>query len=216
MQVCGVDEAGRGSVLGPLVVAGISIEKSKIRKLKSIGVKDSKKLSAARRKILYDEIIEIVDDYEIIPIYPRSIDPIVRRHKLNALEAKYMGRIIDRLKPNISYVDSCDVKPARFANTISQYVHNIPVKSYHHADSRFHVVSAASILAKVTRDKFIYKLNRYYTLGSGYPSDPITIRFLSIYVKKYKTLPSFTRKSWKPVQALLKKHHLLNIATTIK
>ena len=215
MQVCGVDEAGRGSVLGPLVVAGVSIEKSKIRKLKSIGVKDSKKLSATRRKILYDEIIKIVDNYEIIPIYPRSIDPIVRQHKLNTLEAKYMGRIIEKLKPNISYVDSCDVKPTRFANTISKYTNNT-VKSYHHADSKFHVVSAASILAKVTRDKSIYKLNRRYTLGSGYPSDPTTIRFLSVYIKKYKTLPAFTRKSWKPVQTLLKKHHLLNVAITIK
>ena len=66
MQICGVDEAGRGSVLGPLVVAGITISKSKINILKKLGVRDSKKLSPAVREHLYKKIIEIVDDYYVI------------------------------------------------------------------------------------------------------------------------------------------------------
>ena len=57
MQVCGIDDAGRGSMLGPLVIAGVSLEKKNLRKLTSLGVKDSKKLSSKSRKILYKKII---------------------------------------------------------------------------------------------------------------------------------------------------------------
>ena len=74
MQICGIDEAGRGSMLGPLVIAGISLDKRKLRKLSSIGVKDSKKLSPKLREELYKKIIEIADDYYITKISPRSID----------------------------------------------------------------------------------------------------------------------------------------------
>ena len=63
MRVCGVDEAGRGSMLGPLVIAGITINRSKINLLKKQGVRDSKKLSPAARERLYKKIIQIVDDY---------------------------------------------------------------------------------------------------------------------------------------------------------
>jgi len=68
MRVCGVDEAGRGSVLGPLVIAGIVINKSKINLLKKQGVRDSKKLTPPVRKLLYKKIISIVDDYYIVKI----------------------------------------------------------------------------------------------------------------------------------------------------
>ncbi len=61
MQICGVDDAGRGSMLGPLVIAGISLDKRKLRKLSSLGVKDSKKLSPKSREYLYKKMIEIAD-----------------------------------------------------------------------------------------------------------------------------------------------------------
>jgi len=87
MQICGIDDAGRGSMLGPLVIAGISLEKKNLRKLTSLGVKDSKKLSSKSRGILYKKIIEIVDDYYVVKIPPRSIDASVKKHLLNHLEA---------------------------------------------------------------------------------------------------------------------------------
>ena len=97
MQICGVDEAGRGSMLGPLVVAGITISKSKIKLLKKLGVRDSKKLSPAARERLYKKIIEVVDDYHVIRIPPRVIDKSVANHSLNHLEAKYMAKVISKL-----------------------------------------------------------------------------------------------------------------------
>ena len=88
MLICGVDEAGRGSLLGPLVIAGVSVKSSKVKKLSSMGIKDSKKLSPSSREKLYKKIIDFVDDYYVARIYPKTIDSSVRKHKLNFLEAK--------------------------------------------------------------------------------------------------------------------------------
>jgi len=203
VQICGIDDAGRGSMLGPLVIAGISLDKKNLRKLSSLGVKDSKKLSPKLREYLYKKIIETVDNYYVAKISPRSIDASVRKHCLNNLEAKYMAKVVSKLNPNISYVDSCDVNPIRFGREISKLSDNHKIKSYHHADSRFVVVSAASILAKVTRDRAIMKLRKDHNLGSGYPADSKTVKFVTIFYKKNQIMPSFVRKSWKPVQRIM-------------
>ena len=205
VQICGIDDAGRGSMLGPLVIAGISLEKKNLRKLTSLGVKDSKKLSPKSREILYKKIIEIVDDYYVVKIPPRSIDASVKKHLLNYLEAKYMAKVVSKLDADTSYVDSCDVNPLRFGKEISQLSDGHKIKSYHHADSRFVVVSAASILAKVTRDKSIQQLQKIHNLGSGYPSDSTTVKFVTKYYKKNRAMPVFVRKSWKPVQRIMGK-----------
>jgi len=204
VQICGVDDAGRGSMLGPLVIAGISLEKKNLKQLSSLGVKDSKKLSPKLREILYKKILKIVDDYYIVKISPKSIDASVKNHCLNDLEAKYMAKVVSKLNPDTSYVDSCDVNPTRFGRKISKMSDNHKIKSYHYADSRFVVVSAASILAKVTRDRAIVKLRKDYHLGSGYPSDSITVKFVMNYYKLNHSLPSFVRKSWNPVQKIVK------------
>jgi len=94
VQVCGIDDAGRGPMLGPLVIAGISLEKKNIKKLSALGVKDSKKLTPKTREHLYKKIIKIVDNYYIAKISPRSIDASVKKHCLNGLEAKYMAKVV--------------------------------------------------------------------------------------------------------------------------
>ncbi|MHA7646682.1 ribonuclease HII [Nitrosopumilus sp. S4] len=206
MQICGIDDAGRGSMLGPLVIAGISLDKRKLRKLSSLGVKDSKKLSPKSREILYKEIIKLVDDYYITKISPKIIDANVKHHCLNGLEAKYMAKVVSKLNADTSYVDSCDVNPKRFGKEISTLSNNHKIKSYHHADSRFVIVSAASILAKVARDKAIARLRKSHDLGSGYPSDSVTVKFVRKYYQTNKEMPSFVRKSWKPVQNIISKN----------
>ena len=203
MQVCGVDDAGRGSVLGPLVIAGVSLKRSKIRKFSSMGIRDSKKLSPLSREKLYKKIIEFADAYYVAKITPKTIDRSVQKHQLNNLEAKYMAKVISKLQPNISYVDSCDVNPSRFGKEISKLSNGNKVRSYHHADDRFVIVSAASIIAKVSRDRSISKLRKKYDVGSGYPSDSKTINFLKNYIDKNNEIPTFVRTSWKPVQNLL-------------
>ena len=206
MQICGVDDAGRGSLLGPLVIAGISLDKRKLKQLSSLGVKDSKKLSPKSREELYKKIIKLADDYYVAKITPRSIDASVKKHCLNGLEAKYMAKVVSKLNPDTSYVDSCDVNPKRFGKEISKLSENSKIKSYHHADSKFVIVSAASIIAKVTRDRAIARLRKTHDLGSGYPSDSVTVKFVTKYYKKHHSMPSFVRKSWKPVQKIIEKN----------
>ena len=203
MQVCGVDEAGRGSLLGPLVIAGVSVKKEKIKKLKSMGIRDSKKLTPSQREILYKKIIKFVDNYYVAKINPFTIDKSVYKHDLNNLEAKYMAKVISKLKPHTSYVDSCDVNPLRFGKKISKMARTNRVKSYHHADSRFVIVSAASIIAKVTRDREIKKIQKTYSIGSGYPSDTKTMKFMKKCLLTGNKIPNFVRFSWKPVQNML-------------
>jgi len=204
MQVCGVDEAGRGSMLGPLVVAGISISKSKVNLLKKQGIRDSKKLSPKVRERLYKKIIQIVDDYYVVKIPPRTIDKSVSNHSLNHLEAKYMAKVISKLSPSTAFVDSCDVNSKRFGKEISKLTSNTKIRSYHHADSKFITVSAASILAKVSRDRAITRLSKKHDIGSGYPSDPKTKVFVKKSIRRNQNL-TFLRKSWKPVKILMKK-----------
>ncbi|MCH2406683.1 MAG: ribonuclease HII [Candidatus Nitrosopelagicus sp.] len=203
MLVCGVDDAGRGSVLGPLVIAGIVIKQTKINQLKKQGIRDSKKLTPLARERLYKKIINIVDDYYVTRISPKIIDKSVFNHSLNHLEARYMAKVISKLSPSIAFVDSCDVNPHRFGKEISKLTFRSKIKSYHHADSKFVVVSAASILAKVSRDRAITKLKKKYNIGSGYPSDPKTKAFVKKSIKRNEPL-TFIRKSWKPVQILMK------------
>ena len=207
MQICGVDEAGRGSMLGPLVVAGITISRSKINLLKKLGVRDSKKLSPVARERLYKKIIEVVDDYHVIRISPRIIDKSVSNHSLNHLEAKYMAKVISKLSPSTAFVDSCDVNSKRFGKEISKLTSNTKIRSYHHADSKFITVSAASILAKVSRDRAITRLSKKHDIGSGYPSDPKTKVFVKKSIRRNQNL-TFLRKSWKPVKILMEKRKL--------
>ena len=204
MKICGIDDAGRGSMIGPLVIAGISIKKRNLKNLKSIGVRDSKKLTPTTREILYKKIIKIVDDYHVVRITPKTIDRSVFRHNLNHLEAKNMAKIVLKLKSDVSYVDSCDIDYKRFGREISSLSSNAKIKSYHHADSRFVTVAAASIIAKVSRDRSIHRLNKNFNLGSGYPSDKKTVLAVKKILSKKKS-ESFIRMSWKPVQKIISK-----------
>ncbi len=203
MLVCGVDDAGRGSVLGPLVIAGISIEQKNIKQLVKIGVKDSKQLSPQSREKLYKQILSLVEGYHVAKIPPKTIDKSVSRNLLNKLEADYMAKVIKKLEADSSYVDSCDVNPKRFGLYISNIAKTGKIVSSHHADRKYPVVSAASIIAKVNRDRAIEKLRKSHDLGSGYPSDPKTMRFIKEWISQNGNVPVFVRKSWKPVKILL-------------
>jgi ribonuclease HII len=203
MLVCGVDDAGRGSVIGPLVIAGICIERNKIKQLSDIGVKDSKQLSPRARENLYKKILAIVDDYYVARISPSVIDQSVKKNELNKLEGKYMAKVIAKLQPDSAYVDSCDVNPKRFGLLISKLTQIKKIHSSHHADARFPVVSAASIIAKVNRDRAIEKMRKDFNVGSGYPSDSKTMNFIKDAISLNGIPPKFVRRSWKPVKILL-------------
>lgn len=206
MLIAGVDDAGRGAVIGPLVIAGVLIDESQIPKLLGFGVRDSKLLTSQRREILAVEIKRIAIKYEIVKLEPKQIDEVVEKgrklFKLNRLEAKAMAEVIEKLKPDMAYVDASDILQERFKEHILEYLpFEVKIISEHKADRKYPVVSAASIIAKVERDKAIAELkDKYGDIGCGYPSDPKTMNFLKQYLEEYGEYPDFVRKSWKPAK----------------
>lgn len=212
MLICGVDDAGRGAVIGPLVVAGILIEKHQIHKLVDIGVKDSKLVSPGKRVRLAADIIKIVLNYYTVELSPSEIDEVVekgsRLHRLNRLEARAMAAVISYLRPKEAYVDASDVLPERFGKHISEELSpKVRIISEHKADIKYPVVSAASILAKVRRDRAIADLRKTQgDLGSGYIVDPKTKLFLEQAIRRYGSYPNFVRKSWKPAKRIRNSH----------
>lgn len=200
-----------GPVIGPLVIAGVLIHDDQVEALKALGVKDSKLLSPRRREKLADEIKRLAAKYEIVELSPAEIDKIVltgkKFHRLNLLEAKAMAEVIRRLKPEVAYVDASDVVAERFGSQIKEML-SFPVTiiSEHKADVTYPVVSAASIIAKVSRDKIIAQLHeKYGDFGSGYVTDSKTVTFLKDWVKRHGSYPDFVRKSWKPAKRMLEK-----------
>lgn len=205
-KIAGVDDAGRGCVIGPLVIAGIMMEKGRLPRLLELGVRDSKLLSAHRREVLAPQIERIVESYTVVKLSPDEIDEVVlngkKLRKLNWLEAQAMAKVIGTLRPDIAYVDASDVLEERFKQHILECLADkIEIVSEHKADRNYPIVSAASIIAKVERDKEIAKLaSAYGDFGSGYPSDPRTMDFLKLCLEKSEEYPRFVRKSWKPAQ----------------
>jgi ribonuclease HII len=208
MLVAGVDDAGRGSVIGPLVIAGILIEEGDIPKLVQLGVKDSKLLSPSRRETLATEIKRIARKHAVVKLSPAEIDMIVKRgrklFRLNRLEAQAMAKVIELLKPDIAYVDASDVLEERFKQHILECLpFKVEIVSEHKADRKYPVVSAASIIAKVERDREIAELKaKYGDFGCGYPTDPKTLEFLRRCLENFKEYPEFVRKSWKPAKKI--------------
>ena len=206
MLIAGVDDAGRGSVIGPLVIAGVLIKEEELPKLIQLGVKDSKLLSPHRREKLAMKIKQLVQKYSVIKISPEEIDEVVEKgrklHKLNRLEAHTMAKVIEMLKPDTAYVDASDVLEERFKEHILECLpFRVEVVSEHKADRKYPVVSAASIIAKVERDMEIVELASVHgDFGSGYPSDPRTMSFLQQCLEKKGEYPEFVRKSWKPAK----------------
>ena len=203
--VAGVDEAGRGSVIGPLVIAGVLIKHEDLPVLRDLGVKDSKLLTPSRREALAVEIRKVCQDCHVTKLSPQEIDTVVlggrKLHKLNYLEAQVMARVLDVLKPDKAYVDAADVLERRFKRDILECMSfKVDIVSEHKADRNYPVVSAASIIAKVERDSEISELaEKYGDVGSGYPSDEKTIDFLKLCVK-LGDYPECVRRSWKPAK----------------
>jgi ribonuclease HII len=208
MRVAGLDDAGRGPIIGPLVIAGILTDDSIIPELVSLRVKDSKLLSPGTRKRLDEKIKQIVERYEYVELTPDQIDLVVHKakkfHRLNFLEAKAMAEVISRLKPDVAYVDASDVSCERFAKQILEDLSfDVKIVCEHHADRRYPVVSAASILAKVRRDDEIARLREEYgDFGSGYVTDARTIKFLKNWIEQHGSPPPIVRQSWKTLKKL--------------
>lgn len=196
-----------GPVIGPLVMCGVLIKQDEEHKLIKLKVKDSKLLTPKQRENLFTKIIKAIRKYKVIVIAPKEIDDAVNSDKLNLnwLEAIKSAHIINELRPDIAILDC----PSNNTKAYKEYVEKhlktkVGIRAEHKAESKFPVVAAASIIAKVTRDKEIKKIQSKIkeNIGSGYPSDPVTAKFLK---ENYKRYPIIFRKSWISYKGVLKK-----------
>ena len=206
MSICGIDEAGRGPVIGPLVICGFLINEGEETQLLKLGVKDSKLLTPKQREKICVELKKY--KHHAIEIPPQEIDAAVKGENgsnLNWLEAQKAAEIINVLKPRSVILDcpSPNIKAytAYLLERLSDK--NVKLQCAHHADRDFAVVGAASIIAKVTRDKIIDDIKKKIGVdfGSGYVADPATAEFLKKYWNKY---PELFRHSWAPYAGIVK------------
>ena len=212
--------------MGPLVVSIVSISKGKESRLSKIGVRDSKMLSRKKREFLYDEITSIAEEVKIYKITTGEINRAMAGGiSLNGLEALNFARLIDSLgkEPRRIFLDSPDVVQDKFgirvclfskrtmtvngsasmSNPVVGSGEAITLISEHKADSKYPVVSGASIIAKVTRDNEIDRISEEtgVDIGSGYPSDTKTVRAIKDDLKHDK-LGSYIRNRWKTMEII--------------
>ena len=221
--LCGGDEAGRGAILGPLVIGIVAVKSTSMHRLSEIGVRDSKILSEKRRNQLYGEIEKIALDIKVGKISAEDINEAMRNHiSLNELEARHFAALFDKIEKGVDvvYLDSPDVIPERFGTRFkmssSKPTRVVGIKTAkasgikytriiaeHKADSKYPVVSAASIIAKVTRDREIEKLAKQLKMpiGSGYPSDYKTINVIKENLRT-GLLDSHIRQKWSTMERI--------------
>ncbi|MHA1770898.1 MAG: ribonuclease HII [Candidatus Thorarchaeota archaeon] len=206
--IVGIDEAGRGPMIGPLVVCGIAVSSTHLSEIERLGVKDSKCLTPRRRDSLAVQIREIADRIAIRKISAHQIDSSRGAGvSLNIIEADAFASIVKELNPTSVFMDAADVNSERFAKIVAERsglsVSKCQFIAEHRADSTYPIVSAASIIAKVTRDTEIQHLHALHgDFGSGYPSDPKTVNFVRSFIESNTELPQIVRKSWKSIERI--------------
>jgi len=198
----------KGAIIGPMVIAGVVIDKKDEKKLVKMGVKDSKLLSPKKREDLAEKIEKIAKSIVVLRVQPCKIDSYrARGINLDKIEAMKMAEIIDICKVKKVFVDSLEQNSKKFKELILSFLKNKEVELVveNYLDESLPVVSAASIIAKVNRDEAIEEIKKKegFDFGVGYSHDQRTIEFLKKLIKERGgNLPSYVRQSWITTQVL--------------
>ncbi|MCL6088917.1 MAG: ribonuclease HII [Candidatus Marsarchaeota archaeon] len=203
-MIYGIDEAGRGCVIGPLVMCRAGIEKGQERELHKLGVKDSKKLSATQREALEGPVREMCD-IRTHHISAKDITKKMDELNLNDIEAETIGQLLSDVSADSQvFIDSPDNVPIKFAARIKRFLKPAPyLVCENKAEDRYPIVAAASIIAKLERDREIERIKKEvgHDFNSGYTSDPITIAFLARHVDD-KKVKQYIRWKWATLENL--------------
>ena len=217
----GLDEAGRGPVLGPLVVAACALPEDDVPLLVEAGVRDSKRLSAQRRTDLVEWFNGLAEKRGwlscVVTLSSSEIDGALATDGLNWLEVRGFAKAIEGLRQTTALsilADACDVNPERFTQRITNLLPSWPwagstMTSEHGADDRDPVVAMASVLAKTHRDTAMELMSTRvgFPLGSGYPSDPKTVQALPRLIKS-NGIDVDVRWSWATVKRFWANHRI--------
>ena len=207
-KIIGIDDAGRGPVLGPMILAGVLIEEKDNGILQELGAKDSKLLTPIKRKQVKEKIINQFK-YHIEQSEPIEIDESTNLNYLEAIKAaKIVNKLTEDLEEPVRVIIDCpSVNLESWSEDVQKLIKKPEIVSLsceHKADANHPSVSAGSIVAKERREDEVYRLKRELNVdfGSGYPSDPKTKEFIAENFNKpeYKSLIRF---SWKTVKKLI-------------
>ncbi len=203
--IVGIDEAGRGSLVGDMFVAGVCVHGNKLGKLRELGVRDSKQLSPQRREELFDIIIREIEYYTIRRIPP----PIIDKRNLNDLLYENIADILAELDEECENITQVYIDLTGNKRKLLAFINkrlgkrNWIIIAEHKADQKYVAVSIASIVAKVLRDRHIRELSKSFgEIGSGYPADPRTINWLRRYLEEHKRIPPIVRRTWRTIKDL--------------
>ena len=218
MKILGIDEAGKGPVIGPMCIAGVCVTKEQENKLRILGVDDSKKLTAKKREQLAISIKKYATSWYVYEVEPKKIDDLRKIMTMNEIMVLCFSKVMEELSVPAEntfttvYLDAADVLEDRFARRVKEeyskkfkeQAENVEFISKHKADTISPAVSAASIIAKTHRDELIEEIKKreQVDFGSGYPSDPKTKVFLEKWIKENDDFPDYVRKSWKTAENL--------------
>jgi len=211
--VLGVDEAGRGAVVGPLCIGAVVIEEGREDELKRMGVKDSKKLTRKKRESLEEKIKGIAEDFAVVKISAKKIDEEMVNRSLNMIESERMAGLIDALRPDKVIIDAMEARTEKVERVIRGLLcddlKDVEIVSENRADENHVVVSAASVLAKVTRDRSVSSIEKRtgWVIGNGYPSDERTKKFLRRVIDQEGTFPETVRRSWVTSQRIIEERN---------
>ncbi len=208
MLILGIDDAGRGPVIGPMVLAGCLMQEELGAAWKQLGVKDSKQVPQQKREELATRIKKEARAYHITITTPSEIDARLKvGMNLNRLEALKAAEIMNTIntseqrKEKIRVIIDCPSPNTKaWKHVVESYVEhkqNLEILCEHKADINHVACSAGSILAKTTRDAEIEKIKTLLGVdfGSGYPSDSVTMKFLAENIQKFRNKGIF-RESW--------------------
>lgn len=207
MLTLGIDDAGRGPLIGPMVLAGALLDETQEKILRGHNVRDSKDVIHSDRIRMFQLIKDNSHAYKIVKTSASKIDSSLNSGtNLNTLEAKNAAEIINSIncgkfrEEKIKVIIDCpSVNTLAWCATVKHFVEhldNLNIKCEHKADVNYISAAAGSILAKVTREEEVGKIKKEFgNVGSGYPSDPNTKRFLREHGAKLKDSGIF-RKTW--------------------
>lgn len=199
----GIDEAGRGCVLGPLVFGALLVDEAREHELRTLGARDSKKLSRKRREALRDPLAAASLGWTTVEISPAAIDA----GNLARLGEDAIVALVERFTPTVVVLDA-PVPPRgipAFVARLRARGLTAEIVAENRADDTHPCCSAASVFAKTVRDGRLAELEERagVPLGSGYPSDPVTQAWLRAVYAETGGFPDFVRTRWETVRRLV-------------
>ena len=191
-----------------MVFGACVIEEQDIETLRSMGTRDSKRLSAKRRRTLRAQLEECVVAWRTIEISARAID----QRSINDLGKDAIVDLVTELKPDVVVVDA-PVPPRgipAYRGELERMlalrgVNSVQIIAENKADDTYACCAAASIFAKTTRDQILADICTAtgFNLGSGYPSDPRTVAFLQQSWQQDRAFPPWVRTKWETVRRIV-------------